>query len=124
MVFARGMLSGECRNAAGEWRSTSLETRGCAPGADIGNANGQLKCAGATTTPPPSPPGGGPRPAPQGSYQSSCRNFTVERGTLNAECKDASGAWKATSIDLRVCRGAPDIANDNGTLKCNPPPAP
>ncbi len=128
MVFARGTLSGECRNAGGEWRSTSLDTRNCTPGADISNANGQLTCAGAAPPlpppPPPPPPGDGPRPAPEGSYQSSCRNVSVERGTLNAECKDASGAWKQTSINVRSCRGAPDIANDNGTLKCSPPPTP
>ncbi len=121
MAFARGTLSGECRNAGGEWRATTLDTRTCTQGADIGNDNGTLKCAGAT---PPPPPPGGPRPTPVGSYQTSCRNIAVERGTLNAECQDASGAWKQTSIELRSCRGAPDIANDNGALKCSPPPAP
>ena len=47
--------------------------------------------------------------------------MTVERGTLKGECKDAAGAWKDASIELRSCRGAPDISNDNGALKCTPP---
>jgi len=63
----------------------------------------------------------GPRQPPEGSYQQSCRNMTVERGTLKGECKDAAGAWKDASIELRSCRGAPDISNDNGALKCTPP---
>ncbi|NOT41779.1 MAG: hypothetical protein HOP13_14930, partial [Alphaproteobacteria bacterium] len=62
------------------------------------------------------------RQPPEGSYRQSCRNLAVERGTLKAECQDATGAWKETSIGLRDCRGAPDISNTNGTLTCVAPP--
>ncbi len=83
----------------------------------------------ADATPPtevaPPPPAGSPpqgqRQPPEGSYQKTCRNFTVERGTLKAECQDATGAYKETSIALRACRGAPDITNEGGTLKCVAP---
>jgi hypothetical protein len=162
-VFERGTLSGDCKAMNGEWRKTSLDVRKCSQGADIGNNNGELSCAGASAPPPPPPPAGPPAPPPpppagptppaptppppssggqtppsdssgqpprggnrqppEGSYQASCRNATVERGTLKAECKDASGAWKETSIEVRGCRGA-DVSNDNGTLKCTPPASP
>ena len=63
-------------------------------------------------------------PLPEGSDQKSCRNVTVEHGTLKGECQDATGAWKAASVELRTCRGAADIGNDNGALKCAPLSAP
>lgn len=71
--------------------------------------------------PTPSAPATPPRTqneAPAGSYASSCRNITVERRVLNAECRTANGAWNSTSLDLRGCRNAPDIANIDGQLSC------
>jgi len=61
-----------------------------------------------------------PREAPQGSYTKSCRNASVERRTLKAECQDATGAYKETTIDLRTCRNG-DISNENGVLTCKQP---
>lgn len=80
----------------------------------------------AGNTPPPgttadATPPRAPTPPPTGSYQQSCRNIMVDRGTLKAECKDGIGVWQETSIGLRSCRGAADISNDNGALKCDAP---
>jgi hypothetical protein len=61
-----------------------------------------------------------PREAPAGSYTKSCRNASVERRTLKAECQDSTGAYKETTIDLRTCRNG-DISNENGVLTCKQP---
>jgi len=58
-----------------------------------------------------------PREAPAGSYTKTCRNASVERRTLKAECQDSTGAYKETTLDLRTCRNA-DITNENGVLTC------
>jgi hypothetical protein len=56
-------------------------------------------------------------PAPEGSYQKSCRNFTASQGTLTAECQTTSGSWNNTTLaQYRGCSG--DISNNNGTLTC------
>jgi hypothetical protein len=56
-------------------------------------------------------------PAPDGSYQQSCRNYTASRGTLTGECQSRSGAWRSSSLDdYRNCSG--DISNNDGTLTC------
>ncbi len=56
-------------------------------------------------------------PAPEGSYQQSCRNFAASHGTLSAECKSSAGAWSATQLgEYRSCTG--DISNNNGQLTC------
>jgi hypothetical protein len=56
-------------------------------------------------------------PAPEGSYQQSCRNFTASKGTLTAECQTASGSWNNTTLaEYRGCSG--DISNKNGALTC------
>lgn len=54
---------------------------------------------------------------PQGSYQQSCNNVSVNGASLYAECQDSSGNWKNTSLpDFQGCSG--DIINDNGHLRC------
>jgi len=56
-------------------------------------------------------------PAPDGSYQQSCRNFAASRGVLSAECKNRNGDWGSTQLDeYRRCSG--DISNNNGQLTC------
>jgi hypothetical protein len=60
------------------------------------------------------------REPPQGSYTKTCRNASVERRTLKAECPDTTGAFKETTLDLRTCRNA-DISNENGVLTCKQP---
>lgn len=61
--------------------------------------------------------GGGPYDSvPDGSYQRSCRDITVQYGTLTARCLDNRQNLQSTSISVRSCSGR--IANYNGYLRC------
>jgi hypothetical protein len=64
---------------------------------------------------------------PGGSYLTSCRNIKMDiKGegfqlmrVVTAECKDAQGKWKKTSVEIPVMQFSPQDAtliNDNGTL--------
>jgi hypothetical protein len=54
---------------------------------------------------------------PQGSYQSSCINASMNGSTLSASCTPPSGARIYSSLDVNTCNGA-DIGNRNGYLAC------
>ena len=53
---------------------------------------------------------------PEGSYQQSCSDISVKKGTLHAHCKDEKG--KAHSTKLSGYEKCSDIANKNGALEC------
>jgi hypothetical protein len=53
---------------------------------------------------------------PQGSYQQTCSNVSVKKGTLYAMCQDAEG--KSHSTKLSHYEKCSDIANKNGKLEC------
>ncbi|MBI1213998.1 MAG: hypothetical protein GC190_21255 [Alphaproteobacteria bacterium] len=56
-------------------------------------------------------------PAPNGSYQQTCRDITARHERLSAECRTRSGNWINTTLDdYRDCSG--DISNQNGNLTC------
>ena len=57
------------------------------------------------------------RAAPRGSYRQSCSEAYVHRGRLYADCRDARGRMRGTSLDLSRC-GSHEIRNDNGRLVC------
>ena len=101
-----------CRTRNGGWNESVLEDyRRCQSG--IENNDGRLQCANNNEY----DDHGSNDWAPRGSYQDSCRNIQVERGTLTAECRDGRGRWRYTELnDYRRCQG--DIANDNGILEC------
>jgi hypothetical protein len=110
-------LAAQCRTRSGSWNYTTLRNyRDC--DGDIANRNGHLTCSGSFND------GDGDDERddnyggwlPMGSYRSSCRNITIERGTLMAECRDRFGRWRYTELaDYRSCR---DIVNANGILRC------
>ena len=54
--------------------------------------------------------------APAGSYQQSCSNISVKKGTLYAKCKYDNG--KERSARLQGYEKCSDIENKNGTLVC------
>lgn len=54
---------------------------------------------------------------PQGSYQQTCNNVSVNGDTLVASCQDANGSWHSTSLP-GFDRCSTGIQNDNGTLRC------
>lgn len=60
--------------------------------------------------------GGTYDPVPDGSYQRSCRDITVQYGTLTARCLDNRQNLQTTTIQVRSCNGR--IANYNGYLRC------
>ena len=108
------VLSASCRTRSGSWNYTTLrDYRDC--DGDIANRNGRLECERSY----PDDDGndddyGGWRP--MGSYRSSCRNITIEGGTLTAECRDNFGRWRYT--ELPGYRSCSDIVNANGILRC------
>lgn len=54
---------------------------------------------------------------PQGSYQQTCNNISVNGDTLVATCQDANGSWHSTSLP-GFDRCTTGIQNDDGTLRC------
>ena len=57
--------------------------------------------------------------SPRGSYSRSCSGDYVNQGRLYADCRDARGNVRGTSIELNRC-SSHDIGNDNGLLVCGP----
>lgn len=54
---------------------------------------------------------------PQGTYQQTCNNVTVNGDTLIANCQDANGTWRPTQLPgFQRCTS--EISNDNGNLRC------
>jgi hypothetical protein len=107
-------LSASCRTRWGNWNYTTLRNyRDC--DGDIANRDGRLECVGDTNDDDQNDDDYGGW-LPMGSYRSSCRNITIENGTLIAECRDNYGRWRYTELaGYRSCR---DIANSNGMLRC------
>ncbi len=60
---------------------------------------------------------GAQRVAPRGSYADSCSGSYVNQGRLYADCRDARGNIRGSSIELARCSSS-DIGNDNGLLVC------
>jgi hypothetical protein len=54
---------------------------------------------------------------PAGSYQQTCSDISVKKGTLYAKCQDANG--KSQSAKLSHYEKCSDIANKNGRLGCS-----
>lgn len=54
--------------------------------------------------------------SPAGSYQQTCSDISVKKGTLYAKCQDAKG--KSHSAKLSHYEKCSDIANKNGKLEC------
>jgi hypothetical protein len=97
-------LTADCRDASGHFRTSSVAYDQCR--GDIANNNGLLFCDIANR---------GRRVT--GSFEQSCRNIQTSGGILSAECADASGRIRRSSLNLDRCRG--DIANADGRLICN-----
>ncbi len=53
---------------------------------------------------------------PLGSYQQTCSDISVQKGTLYAKCQDAKG--KSHSAKLSHYEKCSEIANKDGKLKC------
>ncbi len=99
-------LQAECRDHNGRWRYTELQNFHSCRG-DIANVNGMLRCRRGDDD---------HYDLPGGNWRFSCRNYRILGWTLSAECRDLSGYWRRSSIDLRQCDG--DVANRRGRLVC------
>src|SRR6476469_2177701 len=53
---------------------------------------------------------------PAGSYQQTCSDISIKKGTLHANCQDTAG--KSHSAKLSHYEKCSDIANKNGKLEC------
>jgi len=53
---------------------------------------------------------------PEGTYQQTCSDISVQRGTLYAKCQDTKG--KSHSAKLSHFEKCSDIANKDGKLEC------
>jgi hypothetical protein len=53
---------------------------------------------------------------PEGSYQQTCSDISVKKGTLYAKCQDTTG--KSHSAKLSHYEKCSDIANKDGKLEC------
>jgi hypothetical protein len=53
---------------------------------------------------------------PEGTYQQTCSDISVKKGTLYAKCQDAIG--KSHSTKLSQYEKCSEIANKNGKLEC------
>lgn len=101
-----GTLTAECRDATGRYRYTELPNfRSCR--GDIANVNGILRCRFDEDY-----------ELPSGPWRQSCRNARINGSVLRAQCRDASGFWRDTSLDLRQCDR--NVWNQNGRLACGP----
>jgi Beta/Gamma crystallin/CVNH domain len=100
-------LSATCTTRWGVENYTTLRHYNDCEG-DIANVDGRLRCIEDDDD---------HDQAPRGSYRATCRDISVEDGTLQAECRDRNGRWRYTELqNYRSCRG--DIANVNGMLRC------
>jgi len=132
-VRGNGLLTANCLNNNGQRVRSSLAFRSC-QGADIGNINGQLSCVRAGSgyygrghgrygNHRGGRYGNGDRDndngaLPSGSYQQSCNNASMQGSTLTANCRNNSGAYMTSYLDVSQCRSTDDIGNLNGQLRC------
>jgi hypothetical protein len=61
--------------------------------------------------------GGGGAGVPSGSWAQSCRGGQMRGYVFSTECRDESGRWNATILDMRNCPSA-QAENRNGSLVC------
>lgn len=129
-VRGNGLLTANCLNNNGQRVRSSLAFQSCR-GADIGNINGQLSCVRAGSGYYGRGHGryGNHRGGrygdndnngalPSGSYQQSCNNASMQGSTLTANCRNNSGAYMTSYLDVSQCRSTDDIGNLNGQLRC------
>jgi hypothetical protein len=136
-VRGNGLLTANCLNNGGQRVRSSLAFQSCR-GGDIGNINGQLSCVRGGSGYYGRGHGrrgnhrggryrnrdnddnnnGNPGALPSGSYQQSCNNASMQGSTLTANCRNDSGAYMTSYLDVSQCRSTDDIGNLNGQLRC------
>jgi hypothetical protein len=118
-------LNALCQDGSGLAQvQTSLPVAACDPQSDIENIRGDLQCNARAGT------WGQGGAGPAGSYQQSCRYWSVSGTTLSAACwtyqngridqNDYNG-WAQVTLDLSQCGMNGDIENIRGELLCTQP---
>ena len=112
-------LYATCKDGNGNWQSTQLpDYQRCT--SEIVNNNGSLQCNGTNGyngNGAYNNGGYGNGSGPAGSYTQTCRNINTRGNTLEADCDTGNGQWNRTSLSNYQRCG--EIANINGTLRCN-----
>jgi len=124
-VRGNGLLMASCMNNSGQRVRSQIAYQSCR-GADIGNIDGRLSCVrsgnyyGRGQGRYGGRHGGRYRGGalPAGSYQASCNNASMNGSTLSANCRNYSGAYMTSYLDVSQCRSSDDIGNVNGQLRC------
>lgn len=113
-------LSAQCPTMGGRWINATIDVRACR-GRDISNQSGQLYCDGRGGNWGGGNGGwnggGNGGRYPGGSWQETCRDGDMRGNTFSAQCRNGSGYWGGSSIDLRDCRSN-RVGNRNGRLIC------
>lgn len=116
VAIERSTLTAECRDNFGRYRYTELPGyRSCQ---DIVNSNGILRCRRDNY------PDNGDNDddnyddnrLPGGSWRATCQNGRVYGNILYATCRDGTGNWRTSTLDLGNCRA--NVINENGRLIC------
>src|SRR6202008_2304750 len=102
------LLTAECKNKKGQWRSASLYDKGCR--GDIYNSNGTLGCGDEQVA--------NNDGLPPGERRTPCRAGYIDGHTLRAQCEVRNGGWEESGLDMSACPWGP-VTSDNGTLTCD-----
>src|SRR5262249_53852363 len=102
------LLTAECKNKNGQWRSARLYYKKC-PG-DIYNSNGTRSCGDDQAAKNDG--------LPPGAWRSDCRDGYIDGHTLRAQCQVRNGGWEESGLDMSACPWGP-VTSENGTLTCD-----
>jgi hypothetical protein len=102
------LLTAECKNNKGQWRSASLYYKNCR--GDIYNSNGTLGCGDDQVADNDG--------LPPGAWRTACRDGYIDGHTLRAQCEVSNGGWEETGLDMSACPWGP-VTSDRGALACD-----
>ena len=86
------LLTAECKNNKGQWRSASLYYKNCR--GDIYNSNGTLGCGDDQVADNDG--------LPPGAWRTACRDGYIDGHTLRAQCEVSNGGWEETGLDMQT----------------------
>jgi hypothetical protein len=108
------VLRATCKDNAGTWRPTWIDTRQCRTG-NFEVDDGFFVCVA-----PPPPPQALPMKdmLPGGTWTENCRSGAVKNYQMRAECHSGGNQWLITDLDLRKCK-TENVSAPGGRLRCD-----